>query len=61
MDRAPSSFILHFSRSDGPNHPGDSIGLVKADLLTHRSDRTREADVLDDGHERVSQQETTVE
>ena len=39
------------SRSDGPNHPGDSIGHVKADLRVHRSDRTRPADVLDDEHE----------
>ena len=51
----PGTFLLHpgldFSRSDGPNHPGDSIGHVKADLLVHRSDRTRPADVLDDEHE----------
>ena len=39
------------SRGDGPNRLGDSIGHVIADLLAHRSERTRPADVLDDEHE----------
>ena len=45
----PDTFLLDpgLSRSDGPNHLGDSIGYVLADLLVHRSDRTRPADVLE--------------
>ena len=49
----PGTFLLDpgLSRSDGQNHFGDSIGHVMADLLIHRSDRTRPAEVLDDEHE----------
>ena len=39
------------SRGDGPSHLGDNIGHVIADLLVHRSDKTRPVDILDDEHE----------
>ena len=53
----PGTLLLDpgLSRGDGPNHLGDSIGHVLADLLVHRSGRTRQADVLDDEHEWISE------
>ena len=49
----PGTILLDpgLSRGDGPNNLDDTIGHVKADLLVHRSGRTRPADVLDDEHE----------
>ena len=46
----PGTLLLDpgLSRGDGPNRLGDSIGHVIADLLAHRSDRTRPADVFDE-------------
>ena len=53
----PGTLLLDpgLSRGDGPNRLGESIDHVKADLLVHRSDKTRPADILDDEYEWISE------